>query len=108
MGLRKRLLGDPTNEEIRRALQEGATILDIRTPAEYQRGHLAGSLNVPLAELLRELPSIPKGRPVVTCNADDAQSAAAAEILIAHGFHALDGGGWGHLSQLMESGRSKP
>lgn len=108
MGLRKRLLGDPSNDEICRALQDGATILDIRTPEEYEQGHLAGSMNVPLAELLRELPSIPKSRAVITCNADDAQSATAAEILVAHGFNALDGGGWRHLAQLIEGRHGEP
>lgn len=105
MGLRKRLLGDPSNEELRRALSEGATILDIRLPEEYERGHLPGSLHVPLAELLRELPSIPKDRPVITCNADDAQSATAAEILSAHGYKAYDGGDWDHLARLIAEER---
>ena len=101
-GFRKTLLGDASAEDIRRLLREGATILDIRTEEEYGEGHVPGSLHIPLPSLLKNLASIPKDRPVVTCNADDALSTTAAEILGAHGFKAYDGGGWTQVAKLME------
>jgi|GEM_PF-466049 len=101
-GFRKTLLGDASSEDIARLLREGATIVDIRTAEEYRQGHVPGSLHIPLPELLRSLPSIPKDRPVITCNAEDALSAAAAEILDAHGFKAYDGGGWTTVAKLMD------
>ncbi|MBK6541960.1 MAG: rhodanese-like domain-containing protein [Flavobacteriales bacterium] len=102
MGLRRELLGEPSAEDIARLVKEGATILDIRSQEEYETGHIPGCLHIPIGELLRSLPMIPRGRPVVTCNADDALSATAAEILGAHGFQAYDGGGWTTLSKLVE------
>ncbi|MBK8339783.1 MAG: rhodanese-like domain-containing protein [Flavobacteriales bacterium] len=102
MGLRKRLMGEPSDEEIQRMLKEGATILDIRPQDEFDGGHIAGSLHIPIDELLHSLPLIPKDRPVITCNADDALSATAAEMLGAHGFKAYDGGGWTKLVKLAQ------
>lgn len=101
MGLRQRLLGEATNDDLRRAIRAGATILDIRIKEEYEQGHLPGSVHIPLAGLLHHLPAIPKDRPVITCNANDAESATAAEILAAHGYLALDGGDRQQLARLI-------
>lgn len=101
-GLRSALMGDASSEDIARLLHQGATILDIRTAEEYAQGHVPGALHIPLQDLLRSLSSIPKDRPVVTCNAEDALSATAAEILGAHGFRAFDGGGWTNVVKLMD------
>lgn len=35
----------------RMAAHDAPTILDVRTPAEYREGHLAGALNVPVDEV---------------------------------------------------------
>lgn len=108
MGLRRSLLGAPSDREVIQALRDGATILDIRTTEEFATGHLNGVLHVPLQELLTELPRIPRDKPVVTCNADDAMSATAAEMLVAHGFVAFDGGGQDHLARLLDEARVDP
>jgi rhodanese-related sulfurtransferase len=101
-GFRKTLLGDASADDIKRAFREGATIIDIRSDEEYEAGHVPGSVHIPLPGLLQNLASIPKDRPVVTCNADDALSTTAAEILGAHGFKAFDGGGWANVAKLLE------
>ena len=101
-GFRRTLLGDASSEDLARLLREGATIVDIRSADEYREGHVPGALHIPLPELLRSLPTIPKDRPVITCNAEDALSATAAEILAAHGFKAYDGGGWTKVAKLLD------
>lgn len=101
-GLRKHLLGEPGAVEIGRLIKDGATILDIRTDDEFASGHVPGALHIPLNELLHNLSRIPRDRPVVTCNANDALSATAAEILGAHGFKAYDGGGWATVARFLE------
>ena len=101
-GLRATLMGDASADEVRRALRDGATILDIRDVHAYAEGHVPGSLHIPLGELLPNLSRIPRHAPVVTCNAAASESATAAEILTAHGFRALNGGPWVRVRALLE------
>lgn len=37
-------------------LQEGALVIDVRSPEEYRSGHAPGAMNIPLAELADTLP----------------------------------------------------
>jgi hydroxyacylglutathione hydrolase len=100
-GLRATLMGDASSDDVRRALRNGATILDIRDTHAFNTGHVPGSLHIPLGELLPALARIPRNAPVVTCNAEAAESAVAAEILAAHGFEALNGGRWERVRDLL-------
>ncbi len=42
---------------------------------------------------------------MVTCNAADANSAVAMEILQAHGYRAYDAGAWTTLRSMIEEGQ---
>jgi rhodanese-related sulfurtransferase len=43
-----------------------AMILDVRAPAEYERGHIPGATSVPLRDLARRIDEVPGDRPVIT------------------------------------------
>jgi phage shock protein E len=79
-------------------VKEGATIVDVRTKAEYQQGHIKGSVNIPLNNLSNHYASIKKDKPVITCCASGMRSAQARTILLANGFSEVyNGGGWNSL-----------
>jgi rhodanese-related sulfurtransferase len=40
-------------------------LVDVRSPSEYQSGHIPGAINIPLQTLARNLSQIPTERPVV-------------------------------------------
>jgi rhodanese-related sulfurtransferase/DNA-binding transcriptional ArsR family regulator len=48
-----------------RLRRKAVVLLDVRPPAEFAMGHLAGAINVPLKELLRRLAELPRGKEVV-------------------------------------------
>lgn len=49
-----------TVEAAKVALESGAAVIvDVRSPAAYERSHVAGALSVPLGEIERNLPDIP-------------------------------------------------
>lgn len=58
----------------------GDVVLDVRRTEEYDAGHLAEAVNVPLHELLLRMPEIPDGKVWVHC-ASGYRSGVAASLL---------------------------
>lgn len=81
-------------------MEQGATVVDVRTPAEYATGHVSGSVNIPLDRLHGALDRIRKDRPVITCCASGMRSSSAARTLRAGGFDAHNGGAWTTVERL--------
>ena len=52
-------------ELLRLAKMGDVTVLDVRPDGEYRAGHIAGAVNIPLAELSRRLAELPRGKQVV-------------------------------------------
>lgn len=50
---RMSLISEP---EARKQLAAGALVIDVRTPGEFQSGHVPSALNIPLGELSGSLP----------------------------------------------------
>ena len=74
----------------RKLVDEGARLVDVRTPAEFRERHLPGALNVPLQALERRLSELgPKDAPLVLYCRSGNRSALAASMLRAAGFTAV-------------------
>ena len=81
-------------------LSQGAIILDVRTAAEYQTGHIPGSLNIPLDAIPANLAVLKaKNKPFITVCRSGARSSMAAQVLGKMGMKAYDGGSWRNLEQ---------
>lgn len=63
------------------AVRSGAYVLDVRTPAEYAEGHIAGALNLPLDTLHARAAEVPADRPVYVICRSGARSAQASALL---------------------------
>jgi len=70
-------------------VEEGALLLDVRTPAEFAAGHLDGALNIPVQALKARLAEVPKDRAVVVYCKSGARSAHAARLLLDAGHPRL-------------------
>ncbi|MEM1417169.1 MAG: rhodanese-like domain-containing protein [Myxococcota bacterium] len=79
-----------TGAEARALVAAGATLVDVRTAGEFEGGHAAGALNVPLGELQARLAEIPKDRPVITYCMAGGRSGRAAALLAAEGYEVRD------------------
>ena len=83
--------------------QNGASIIDVRTPGEFSMGHIKGSKNIPLQNLKNQLKKINKTKPVIVCCASGARSSSARRILKNEGFEDVyNGGGWQYLQSQLE------
>jgi len=52
-------------ELLSRSNQGLVTVLDVRPPEEYAAGHVAGAVNIPLADLQRRIDELPPGQEVI-------------------------------------------
>jgi molybdopterin-guanine dinucleotide biosynthesis protein A/rhodanese-related sulfurtransferase len=69
---------------------EGAYVLDVRQPDEYEAGHVPGAVLVPLDQLPARQSEVPKDRPLLVICAGGGRSARAAQALNAVGYDATN------------------
>ncbi|MEY4333567.1 MAG: hypothetical protein RLZZ196_2310 [Bacteroidota bacterium] len=92
----KKLFGPGTDFK---ALKEnGAIIIDVRTPQEFDHGHIQGSKNIPLDKIQREVKTIKSfNKPIITVCKSGARSGMAKSILKSAGVEVYNGGPWNVL-----------
>ena len=89
-----------TAAQLKRALPTSAPfLLDVRTGAEFARGHLEGATNVPIDELRDRLDEVPRDRRVAVYCKGGFRGHLAARVLLSRGFTDVVNvtGGWSSL-----------
>ncbi len=66
--------------------QQGALFVDVRTQAEWDQGHLAGSILIPLDQLQDRLNELPRDKDIVVICHSGARSQQGAALLKQSGF----------------------
>jgi len=104
--------GDVGPREADALVREGAVLLDVREPAEWQAGHVAGALLVPLGQLEGRLAALPRDQRVVVICRSGNRSATATSLLVRSGFDAVNlrGGmqAWSSAGLPLETGDARP
>lgn len=102
IGTIKQLLGFGPKVDLQELVSQGAIILDVRSKAEFQGGHLKNSINIPVDQLKSNLKKLPKKeQPIITCCASGMRSAAAKSLLKQAGYAEVhNGGSWRNLTHL--------
>lgn len=72
--------------EMQQLIAQGAYLLDVRTPHEYQVGTLPGAVNIPLDELRHRLNELPRDGHIYVFCAVGLRGYLASRILLQHGF----------------------
>ena len=89
----KKLFGPGT--DYKALVEAGAIIIDVRSPQEFDGGHIKGSKNIPVNIIQREVAVIKKmGTPVITVCQSGARSGVAKGILKGAGIEVYNGGSW--------------
>lgn len=85
--------------------QPGATVLDVRTVEEFEEGHLTGSINIPLDQVVSRTEEIGGlSRPLILCCRSGNRSGKALQYLHGQGQQGLhNGGGWEEVQHASES-----
>lgn len=89
--------------EYSQLVKEGAIILDVRSKGEYDGGHIAGSINISVDVLGRNLEKLKdKNKVIITCCASGTRSASAKSLLKSKGYtQVYNGGGWASLQNKL-------
>jgi len=89
-------------QKIKELLDKNAVILDVRTKQEWNEGHIANAMHVPLSDLKNRIDDIKKlNRPVIAHCKSGARSARATKLLKFYEIEAVNGGGLADLKLLM-------
>lgn len=95
-------LNKKKNMKIEEFIKQGAIIIDVRSPGEFQSGHVKGSKNIPLGEISNSIAKIKNdNKPVITCCASGMRSGSAASMLSSEGVEVVNGGSWTSVNNLV-------
>jgi rhodanese-related sulfurtransferase len=101
-----------TGYEAEELLDDGAVLIDVRQPEEFDAGHAPMAESIPLMELADHLDELPRDRVVICACRTGGRSSRAAQFLAEHGFDAVNLAGgmvaWVHEDRDFESDGGDP
>lgn len=92
-------------DEIRRLLENGAFLLDVRTMSDARTGMAPCATNIPLLWLKHRLAVLPNYRTIVTYCGTGERAGKARDILAANGFKAVNGGRYEGILEILGQGQ---
>lgn len=82
-------------KKLPKLLEAGATVIDVRTKAEFSGGNRPGSLNIPLNDLNSRSKQLDKSQTIILCCASGTRSGMGVGILKKNGFKSvINAGPW--------------
>ena len=94
--------GKSRSEEIKKMMAEGATLLDVRTRAEFAGGSAKGAINIPLDELSQNIKRLEGKKSILVFCRSGARSAHAKNILESKGLtQVVNVGTWQDVASLQ-------
>ncbi len=83
-------------------IDQGALILDVRTPAEYRTGNIKGSMNISAEQVPATVSDFIKmKKTIITVCRSGARSGMAADYLRSAGVDVHNGGAWNSLQKRI-------
>jgi len=103
MGFFSALFGSADNSKLSEAIQNGAFLVDVRTPYEFTGGSVKGAVNIPLGDLPDQLSEFNGKKNIVVFCRSGNRSAQAKNILEQKGFqNVINGGSWQNVSRAVK------
>ena len=93
------------NGKIKEVIRKGAVIIDVRSAAEYDRGHIPRALNIPSDRINISVQRIKDfNKPVILCCNSGDRSSTAYRTLKQQGVKEVyNGGNWEKLLRTIRS-----
>ena len=91
-----------TNDDLKKIVNDGAFLVDVRSPDEYKSGHVKGSVNIPLDQIGKQIAKFKGKTNIVVFCRSGMRSGQAKSILEQNGFtNVTNGGTWDKINQLL-------
>jgi len=90
--------------KLKEALKNGVVIIDVRTPHEFDKGKIPGSINIPVDRMSISIERIKAiNKPVIVCCSSGMRSGSAKQILNKAGIqNVLNGGSWENVLKVYK------
>lgn len=91
--------------KVREALRNGAAIIDVRTPHEFDQGHVPDAVNIPIDRVIANAGRIKSmNKPIVFCCASGMRSGTATSAMKQNGLKEVyNGGSWQSVLKITNS-----
>lgn len=91
--------------DIKKALRQGAVIIDVRTALEYEEERIPGSANIPIDEIAGNIERlIVLDKPILFCGNSSPINTMAMQMMKNHHFYkTYNGGHWRRLLAIKNS-----
>jgi rhodanese-related sulfurtransferase len=101
MSILNKIFGIKTTD-YKQLINDGGLVIDVRTPGEFNSGHISGSTNVPLDKIKSKIKKIENlKKPIIFCCASGLRSGQATSIAKSRGIDVYNGGGWSSLNRKL-------
>jgi rhodanese-related sulfurtransferase len=102
MGFLQQLFGGGQTADLKNIIEQGAFLVDVRTPGEFASGHVKGSVNIPLNTIPAQLSKFKNKKNIIVFCLSGGRSSQAKSILEQNGFtNVVNGGTWNHVNQYV-------
>ncbi len=102
MSIFQQLFGAGRTTDLKELIEQGAFLVDVRTPAEFKDGHVKGSVNIPLNTIPSQLSKFKNKKNIIVCCLSGGRSSQAKSILEQNGFsNVINGGPWSYVNQFV-------
>lgn len=103
MNIFSQLFGGSQPVDLKPIIEEGAYLVDVRTPGEFSQGHVKGSVNIPLDSIPSQLQKFKDKKNIVVFCRSGSRSSQAKNILEQNGFtNVINGGTWEDVNQYIK------
>jgi rhodanese-related sulfurtransferase len=103
MSIFQRLFGASGKTDLKNIIEQGAFLVDVRTAAEFERGHVKGSVNIPLDKIPTQLAQFRSRKNIIVFCLSGGRSGQAKSILERNGIQGvINGGTWRQVNQFVK------
>ncbi|MEP7232757.1 MAG: rhodanese-like domain-containing protein [Ginsengibacter sp.] len=103
MSILQLLFGGKQTADLKSVIEQGAFLVDVRTPGEFLEGHVKGSANIPLDTVPSQLAKFKNKKNIIVFCRSGARSSQAKSILEQNGFtNVINGGTWDYVNEFVK------